>query len=221
MVGEKNWLFSRYSTGWKCGLHPDWTELVGCVDAYLQVITHNKSSAGFCEPYLQFRGGCSSWKLLFYLWIVTCNRCTSLLAGFRSRSRHFGPAPVPANWLIDEWIEKNKWRIVQYIGRYLNLFSSTPWAIISTVIIANENQCHIINIPVPTSTICLNSTVAYNMQGVEGDRTPRRYFYISFLRDPVARYLSEFRSVYSFLPAIIIVGAGNSISDVWVIVTIR
>jgi len=37
-TGEKNWLFSRYSTGWKCGLHPDWTELVGCVDIYLKVI---------------------------------------------------------------------------------------------------------------------------------------------------------------------------------------
>ena len=47
------------------------------------------------------------------------------------------------------------------------------------------------------------------MQGVEGDRTPRRYFYISFLRDPVARYLSEFRSACTFLPAIIYVGAGN------------
>ena len=23
----QTWLFSRYSTGWKCGLHPDWTEL--------------------------------------------------------------------------------------------------------------------------------------------------------------------------------------------------
>lgn len=26
------WLFSRYSTGWKCGLHADWTELSACVD---------------------------------------------------------------------------------------------------------------------------------------------------------------------------------------------
>ena len=26
---------NRYSTGWKCGLHPDWTELTGCVDNYM------------------------------------------------------------------------------------------------------------------------------------------------------------------------------------------
>lgn len=29
----KFWLFSRYSTGWKCGLHADWTELNSCVDS--------------------------------------------------------------------------------------------------------------------------------------------------------------------------------------------
>ncbi|XP_044726642.1 heparan-sulfate 6-O-sulfotransferase 2 [Chrysoperla carnea] len=32
---NQNWLFSRYSTGWKCGLHADWTELTGCVDRAL------------------------------------------------------------------------------------------------------------------------------------------------------------------------------------------
>ncbi|KAK7475507.1 hypothetical protein BaRGS_00033263 [Batillaria attramentaria] len=30
------WLFSRYSTGWKCGLHADWTELKNCVDEWFQ-----------------------------------------------------------------------------------------------------------------------------------------------------------------------------------------
>jgi len=32
---NENWLFSRYSTGWKCGLHADWTELTSCVDTEL------------------------------------------------------------------------------------------------------------------------------------------------------------------------------------------
>ena len=35
---SSNWLFSRYSTGWKCGLHPDWTELTECVDGYLDSV---------------------------------------------------------------------------------------------------------------------------------------------------------------------------------------
>lgn len=32
---KENWLFSRYTTGWRCGLHADWTELTSCVDAEL------------------------------------------------------------------------------------------------------------------------------------------------------------------------------------------
>ncbi|KAF7990823.1 hypothetical protein HCN44_000628 [Aphidius gifuensis] len=35
---DENWLFSRYSTGWKCGLHADWTELTSCVDNELNKI---------------------------------------------------------------------------------------------------------------------------------------------------------------------------------------
>lgn len=30
-----SWLFSRFSTGWICGLHADWTELTACVDEEL------------------------------------------------------------------------------------------------------------------------------------------------------------------------------------------
>ncbi|XP_072376970.1 heparan-sulfate 6-O-sulfotransferase 3-B isoform X2 [Diabrotica undecimpunctata] len=32
---NQSWLFSRYTTGWKCGLHADWTELTTCVDEKL------------------------------------------------------------------------------------------------------------------------------------------------------------------------------------------
>lgn len=28
---EESWLYSRFSTGWSCGLHADWTELTNCV----------------------------------------------------------------------------------------------------------------------------------------------------------------------------------------------
>ncbi|KAL1228367.1 Heparan-sulfate 6-O-sulfotransferase 3-B [Trichinella pseudospiralis] len=36
------WLFSRFSTGWNCGLHSDWTELIasGCVDEYFDNREH-------------------------------------------------------------------------------------------------------------------------------------------------------------------------------------
>ena len=32
---QRVWLFSRYSTGWACGLHADWTELQACVNDLL------------------------------------------------------------------------------------------------------------------------------------------------------------------------------------------
>lgn len=33
---KETWLFSRFSTGWSCGLHPDWTELTNCVPAIME-----------------------------------------------------------------------------------------------------------------------------------------------------------------------------------------
>lgn len=35
-VSNKIWLFSRYSQGWPCGLHADWTELQACVPGYIK-----------------------------------------------------------------------------------------------------------------------------------------------------------------------------------------
>ena len=32
---NKQWIFSRYSLGWPCGLHADWTELQNCVPEYM------------------------------------------------------------------------------------------------------------------------------------------------------------------------------------------
>ncbi|KAL4631676.1 heparan-sulfate 6-O-sulfotransferase 2-like isoform X2 [Arapaima gigas] len=32
---RETWLFSRFSTGWSCGLHADWTELTSCVPALM------------------------------------------------------------------------------------------------------------------------------------------------------------------------------------------
>ncbi|XP_053212359.1 heparan-sulfate 6-O-sulfotransferase 2-like [Panonychus citri] len=38
------WLFSRYTTGWKCGLHADWTELTNCVDSVMNQSDRSKVS---------------------------------------------------------------------------------------------------------------------------------------------------------------------------------
>ncbi|CAM4720662.1 heparan-sulfate 6-O-sulfotransferase 2 [Lepidochelys kempii] len=39
---RETWLFSRFSTGWSCGLHADWTELTNCVPAVVDGKTEAK-----------------------------------------------------------------------------------------------------------------------------------------------------------------------------------
>lgn len=34
---RETWLFSRFSTGWSCGLHADWTELTNCVPSLMDI----------------------------------------------------------------------------------------------------------------------------------------------------------------------------------------
>ncbi|XP_061106125.1 heparan-sulfate 6-O-sulfotransferase 2-like [Conger conger] len=34
---RETWLFSRFSTGWSCGLHADWTELTSCVPSRIDI----------------------------------------------------------------------------------------------------------------------------------------------------------------------------------------
>lgn len=34
---KETWLFSRFSTGWSCGLHADWTELINCVPSRMNM----------------------------------------------------------------------------------------------------------------------------------------------------------------------------------------
>lgn len=44
---DRLWLFSRYSTGWKCGLHADWTELTNCVDSAMDQTERESSKRRF------------------------------------------------------------------------------------------------------------------------------------------------------------------------------
>ena len=66
------WLFSRHSTGWACGLHADWTELHACVPRALnrlEGVRRKRRSVNFSSIYCHW--------LLF---VVCCihRRCTSL-----------------------------------------------------------------------------------------------------------------------------------------------
>ncbi|XP_037552647.1 heparan-sulfate 6-O-sulfotransferase 3-B [Nematolebias whitei] len=43
----ESWLFSRFSTGWSCGLHADWTELTSCVPAVMDRKERRRSRKSF------------------------------------------------------------------------------------------------------------------------------------------------------------------------------
>ncbi|XP_008573809.1 PREDICTED: heparan-sulfate 6-O-sulfotransferase 3-like [Galeopterus variegatus] len=47
---KETWLFSRFSTGWSCGLHADWTELTNCVPAIMEKkdCPRNHSHTRYC-----------------------------------------------------------------------------------------------------------------------------------------------------------------------------
>ncbi|NWR83347.1 H6ST2 sulfotransferase, partial [Furnarius figulus] len=50
---RETWLFSRFSTGWSCGLHADWTELTNCVpsvvDSKKEVRLRPSRTGGACR----------------------------------------------------------------------------------------------------------------------------------------------------------------------------
>ena len=46
------WLFSRYSTGWACGLHADWTELQNCVENAMDKEEHGHRDRRLSYPWL-------------------------------------------------------------------------------------------------------------------------------------------------------------------------
>lgn len=71
---EKIWLFSRYSVGWPCGLHADWTELQGCVPKlinkqegkkrtrkYLYITILREPVARFVSEFRCYQRG-ATWK---------------------------------------------------------------------------------------------------------------------------------------------------------------
>ncbi|XP_054714898.1 heparan-sulfate 6-O-sulfotransferase 2-like [Uloborus diversus] len=75
----RSWLFSRYSTGWKCGLHADWTELTNCVDSamdqtekesskrrYFYITLLRDPVARFLSEYRHVQRG-ATWKTARHL----------------------------------------------------------------------------------------------------------------------------------------------------------
>ncbi|TKC43446.1 hypothetical protein EI555_020277 [Monodon monoceros] len=142
---RETWLFSRFSTGWSCGLHADWTELTNCVPGVLD----RRDPAALRTPRLWH------WGPPF---LPTCAHLTKGLV----RSLDLQKAPA--------------------------FLSSGP---VGTVQVgpAVRAAC----LPPPLRTWRPNQEEVSGEEG-KGSKA-RKFYYITLLRDPVSRYLSEWRHV--------------------------
>ncbi|KAM7365455.1 hypothetical protein PAMP_016376 [Pampus punctatissimus] len=131
----ESWLFSRFSTGWSCGLHADWTELTSCVPVVMNKrdkknVQKSKSKTTALHP-------CLSGHLVFL----------EVFLGFLDRLHTSIPGAFPLSPKI----------------------ASHIWS--HTRLPAHRFSPHLLNLRL------LN------------------FYYITMLRDPVSRYLSEWKHV--------------------------
>ncbi|XP_073530348.1 heparan-sulfate 6-O-sulfotransferase 1 isoform X1 [Phyllobates terribilis] len=66
------WLFSRFSTGWSCGLHADWTELTSCVPGVLdkKETAMKNRSMGRDNPYDCYPRNCCGTRKFYYITLL-------------------------------------------------------------------------------------------------------------------------------------------------------
>ena len=97
---NKLWLFSRYSTGWLCGLHADWTELQACVPTlmnkmegkdrnrrFLFVTILREPVARYVSEFLCYKRG-TTWRAALHM----CN-------GRRPSKTELPPCYSGENWM--------------------------------------------------------------------------------------------------------------------------
>ncbi|NXA88030.1 H6ST2 sulfotransferase, partial [Melanocharis versteri] len=107
---RETWLFSRFSTGWSCGLHADWTELTNCVPSVVDskkevrlrpsrkafgevlpaqspVSRHTRSLDCVDSPSEHNTMGCSSLGLNFYYITILRDPVSRYLSEWRHVQR--------------------------------------------------------------------------------------------------------------------------------------
>ncbi|XP_069828446.1 heparan-sulfate 6-O-sulfotransferase 3 [Dendropsophus ebraccatus] len=96
---KETWLFSRFSTGWSCGLHADWTELTNCVPAIMEKKDSLKNHRNFYyitmlrDPVSRYL---SEWKHVQRgaTWKASLHVCDG---------RSPTPDELPTCYLGDDW----------------------------------------------------------------------------------------------------------------------
>ncbi|XP_018105371.1 heparan-sulfate 6-O-sulfotransferase 3 [Xenopus laevis] len=96
---KETWLFSRFSTGWSCGLHADWTELTNCVPAIMEKKDSQRNHRNFYyitmlrDPVSRYL---SEWKHVQRgaTWKASLHVCDG---------RSPTPDELPTCYLGDDW----------------------------------------------------------------------------------------------------------------------
>ncbi|KAM4702318.1 heparan-sulfate 6-O-sulfotransferase 3 [Discoglossus pictus] len=96
---RETWLFSRFSTGWSCGLHADWTELTNCVPSIMEKKDSQRNHRNFYyitmlrDPVSRYL---SEWKHVQRgaTWKASLHVCDG---------RSPTPDELPTCYLGDDW----------------------------------------------------------------------------------------------------------------------
>ncbi|OTF73112.1 heparan-sulfate 6-O-sulfotransferase 1-like protein [Euroglyphus maynei] len=112
-TSSKYWLFSRYSIGWKCGLHADYTELTNCVDRILN--------------QMEFQTDRVNTKRNFYFMTLLRDPISRFLSEFKhvergatwKTSRHWCDGRLPTSKEIPYCFHGTNWRNVS-LDEFMN-----------------------------------------------------------------------------------------------------
>ncbi|KAK2109216.1 Heparan-sulfate 6-O-sulfotransferase 1, partial [Saguinus oedipus] len=98
---RETWLFSRFSTGWSCGLHADWTELTNCVPGVLDRRDPVSTGAAGCWRGCAPKAGpCARRAVLGRPAFPIPLSCLPQTAFRPSRGPH-SPPPFPTCWALE------------------------------------------------------------------------------------------------------------------------
>ncbi|TSS97505.1 Heparan-sulfate 6-O-sulfotransferase 1-A [Bagarius yarrelli] len=160
---KETWLFSRFSTGWSCGLHADWTELTNCVPGFGTF--HLK----FIRPFVQYNSTRAAGVDLDNDTIQRIEELNELDVQLYDYARDL----FQQRYMFKRQLERHEQRLKNLRHSSGSIASSMSrdeaGESESSRLSTEDYMNHIIN--------------------------RWKFYYITLLRDPVSRYLSEWRHV--------------------------
>ncbi|NXJ17830.1 H6ST2 sulfotransferase, partial [Dicrurus megarhynchus] len=116
---RETWLFSRFSTGWSCGLHADWTELTNCVPS----VVDSKKEVRL-RPSRNWRGFAS----LFHILLLTiCLSCPKGVQGQKSSPSMCCTTPLAAAAWNFYYITILRDPVSRYLSEWRHVQRGATW----------------------------------------------------------------------------------------------